>query len=89
MQIVWASTTDVGCAIAQCPSVDGFTDQPGYLIFCNYGTGGNIIGEAPFEKASSNADAGSKCQEKFGNSADSTGLCGKIDVIVQSIMAVG
>lgn len=78
LQLVWASTTDVGCAIAQCSGgVQGFSSLPGYVIFCNYGIGGNMIGEKPYEKANSNADIGSKCHQMFNEVADETGLCGK------------
>ena len=44
-QIVWAATTAVGCAIADCPA--GLQGAPGLntLFICDYGPGGNIGGE--------------------------------------------
>ena len=37
-QQVWRTTTDLGCAIKQCPS--------GYIVSCEYGPGGNSGGKA-------------------------------------------
>jgi len=74
-QIVWAATTDFGCAISQCDGIEGFSSEKGYLIFCNYGIGGNMVGEKPFEKASGSGDVGSKCKATFNNTADGSGLC--------------
>ena len=44
-QIVWAATTAVGCAIADCPA--GLQGAPGFntLFICDYGPEGNIGGE--------------------------------------------
>ena len=42
-QDVWAETTHVGCAFQQC------NDANKYYWSCNYGTGGNIVGQAPYE----------------------------------------
>ncbi|MBA3542269.1 MAG: Fis family transcriptional regulator [Deltaproteobacteria bacterium] len=39
-QIVWAATTDVGCALKACGS--------GYLVSCEYGPGGNYQGQRPY-----------------------------------------
>jgi len=38
-QVVWAATTKVGCAIADCPSL-----QYGWGVVCNYAPGGNSGG---------------------------------------------
>jgi len=42
-QIVWAESLEVGCAISSCP---GLTFKSS--IVCNYGPGGNIVGEKPY-----------------------------------------
>jgi len=42
-QVVWADTTKVGCAIADCPSL-----QFGWGVVCNYAPGGNANGERPY-----------------------------------------
>jgi len=34
-KLVWSSTTDVGCGVTRCPSVDGFTDA--HFVVCYYG----------------------------------------------------
>ena len=39
-QQVWATTTDLGCAIKQCGN--------GYIVSCEYGPGGNITGQRPY-----------------------------------------
>jgi len=71
-QITWSKTSEVGCAVSKCSNVEGFNHE-GYLVFCNYGHGGNMMGEKPFERGT----AGSKCQTHFNMGADSDGLCGE------------
>jgi len=40
-QIVWRNTTELGCAMAQCPS--------GYLVYsCRYNPAGNVVGAQPY-----------------------------------------
>lgn len=39
-QIVWRSSTDLGCAMKECGG--------GYIVSCEYGPGGNFIGERPY-----------------------------------------
>lgn len=43
-QIVWRTTTQVGCGVAQC-NLEGFD---GYLWVCNYNPAGNIVGVQPY-----------------------------------------
>jgi len=43
-QQVWAGTTDIGCAFAQCPSAELWKT----LLFCEYGPAGNYIGQKPY-----------------------------------------
>jgi len=71
-QITWSKTSEVGCAVSKCANVEGF-GHGGYLIFCNYGHGGNMQGEKPFERGT----VGSKCQNEFNLAANSDGLCGE------------
>ncbi|CAN5811001.1 CAP domain-containing protein [soil metagenome] len=40
-QLIWRSTKQVGCAVAQCPNGDA-------IIVCNYDPGGNMVGEKPY-----------------------------------------
>ncbi len=42
-QIVWAATHEVGCARSSCPRLT-FSNT----IVCNYGPGGNIVGQKPY-----------------------------------------
>jgi len=43
-QVMWEETTDVGCAVAECPA----QEQPTFVAVCHYGPGGNIVGKLPF-----------------------------------------
>jgi len=69
-QVVWASTSDIGCAVAKCNPIQGWL--AGQVVFCDYGPGGNINGQRPYEKGA----AGSKCQQ-IGMKKDAQGLCVK------------
>jgi pathogenesis-related protein 1 len=42
-QLVWASSTRLGCAKHYCSSI-----AYGYTIVCDYAPGGNIIGQRPY-----------------------------------------
>jgi pathogenesis-related protein 1 len=42
-QIVWRSTTKVGCALHTCPGL-----RYGSTVVCNYAPGGNIGGQRPY-----------------------------------------
>jgi len=51
-QLVWSTSTHVGCAMAHCPSLvdpDNSGTYDGYYLVCNYGPGGNVAGVKPFE----------------------------------------
>mmetsp|Transcript_73274 Transcript_73274/g.212231 ORF Transcript_73274/g.212231 Transcript_73274/m.212231 type:complete len:321 (-) Transcript_73274:5-967(-) len=48
-QVMWAKTTDLGCAIEECPN----QEQRTFVSVCNYGPGGNIVGNVPFSAACS------------------------------------
>ncbi|KAJ8045233.1 GLIPR1-like protein 1 [Holothuria leucospilota] len=38
-QLVWAATTDVGCALASCSLLEGLGWSPATVLVCNYGEG--------------------------------------------------
>jgi pathogenesis-related protein 1 len=42
-QVVWAASTAVGCALHDCP---GLTFHS--TVICDYGPGGNIVGQKPY-----------------------------------------
>jgi pathogenesis-related protein 1 len=42
-QIVWRSTTKVGCAIGNCPGL-----QFGSIVVCNYSPAGNVSNQKPY-----------------------------------------
>lgn len=48
-QVMWAKSTHVGCARAECPDQAKRT----FIAVCNYGPGGNIVGNYPFTALSS------------------------------------
>lgn len=47
-QVVWQSTTTIGCAVANCPAgsiFQGNTNGPEYFVVCDYSPPGNYDGE--------------------------------------------
>ena len=50
-QMVWASSSRLGCAINTCSSINvwGNTWQQAVYLVCNYAIKGNWIGEAPYK----------------------------------------
>uniref|UniRef100_A0AAZ1X6V2 SCP domain-containing protein n=1 Tax=Oreochromis aureus TaxID=47969 RepID=A0AAZ1X6V2_OREAU len=50
-QMVWASTSRVGCAVRKCSNMDvfGSTWREATLLVCNYLIKGNWVGEAPYK----------------------------------------
>uniref|UniRef100_A0A5K3FBL7 SCP domain-containing protein n=1 Tax=Mesocestoides corti TaxID=53468 RepID=A0A5K3FBL7_MESCO len=55
-QMVWATTTEIGCAMQRCDSLRPEWTPPVYLMACQYAPGGNYIGEWPYK-------AGRPCSE--------------------------
>lgn len=64
-QMVWASTTVVGCGVKRCAEMEGDWDEDGdedeededdnqniLFLVCNYGPGGNFEGEKPYQSGS-------------------------------------
>ncbi|XP_064640784.1 cysteine-rich venom protein pseudechetoxin-like [Lineus longissimus] len=49
-QVVWAKTTEIGCAYKRCTSghKDGIDKEWNYVV-CNYSPAGNIEGQKPYE----------------------------------------
>ena len=45
-QLVWRSSSALGCAIASCPTILG--GGPGHFVVCNYVPGGNYTGQLPY-----------------------------------------
>jgi pathogenesis-related protein 1 len=47
-QIVWRDSTVLGCGVATCDGISGFTSGEGELWVCRYRSPGNFIGERPY-----------------------------------------
>lgn len=49
-QVVWSTTTEVGCAAKTCANIteDGKDIGPGTVLACNYTPPGNVVGRAPY-----------------------------------------
>ncbi|CAJ0601441.1 unnamed protein product [Cylicocyclus nassatus] len=64
-QMVWATSSKMGCAIVHCP--------PLYTAVCRYSPAGNIVGETVYEpgEACANCPSGTECKW-----LEATGLCG-------------
>ncbi len=44
-QVIWQSTTEVGCAVAHCDGIFGREQGPATLYVCLYNPPGNVVGE--------------------------------------------
>ncbi|VDD81965.1 unnamed protein product, partial [Mesocestoides corti] len=55
-QMVWASTTHLGCAMRRCDNIAPHWPKPVYLMACQYAPGGNFYGMRPY-------DAGQTCSK--------------------------
>ena len=57
-QVVWSSSTSIGCGAAVCDTKN-MSSSPWpssrfpkvYIVVCNYGPGGNIVGRKPYTEA--------------------------------------
>ncbi|XP_078312679.1 GLIPR1-like protein 1 [Crassostrea virginica] len=67
-QNVWAETEYVGCAVAYCTPLQGFSWPSAYYYVCNYGIGGNFNGNRPYIK-------GSSCSQCPSGYTCNNGLC--------------
>jgi hypothetical protein len=47
-QLLWQMTTEVGCAWMSCPNTHPLKPIETRLVVCEYGPGGNLLGELPF-----------------------------------------
>ncbi|CAE6470435.1 unnamed protein product [Rhizoctonia solani] len=46
-QVVWKSTTQLGCAVARCPAGTIYQEAESSYHVCEYAPPGNVIGEFP------------------------------------------
>ncbi|XP_035501924.1 R3H domain containing-like [Scophthalmus maximus] len=65
-QMVWASTSRVGCAVRKCSNVHVFGSnwREATLLVCNYSIKGNWLGEAPYKTGRPCSD----CPSSYGGS---------------------
>lgn len=63
-QMIWASTTQIGCAYKLCPN-----DQYKHYWICNYGVGGSVSGESPYVSQSDLSQSASCTAARGGSSA--------------------
>ncbi|XP_049574681.1 cysteine-rich secretory protein LCCL domain-containing 2 [Syngnathus scovelli] len=63
-QVVWSTTSRVGCAVHVCPRMNvwGETWENAIYLVCNYSPKGNWIGEAPYK----NGRPCSQCPPSYG-----------------------
>lgn len=48
-QVVWADTTQIGCAVASCPAVENFGGGPATIAVCDYSPPGNFNNQRPYD----------------------------------------
>lgn len=68
-QVVWAKSTEVGCAVARCPSmnVGGRIWNSATFVVCNYAPAGNFNGELPYVSGSSCSQCTNALGTNVGN----------------------
>ncbi|XP_034330686.2 peptidase inhibitor 16 [Magallana gigas] len=64
-QVVWAETEYVGCAVAFCNPLDGFTHPSAYHYVCNYGESGNTLGVKPYVSGTCQCPSGYSCNNNL------------------------
>lgn len=48
-QMVWANSNKIGCAVQDCPSINGLNwRNGGTMVVCQYSPPGNYIGQKPY-----------------------------------------
>ncbi|XP_033749152.1 peptidase inhibitor 15-A-like [Pecten maximus] len=50
-QLVWHDSTHVGCGVKVCNTLKNSSMKKATLVVCNYGPGGNYVGEFPYPAA--------------------------------------
>lgn len=70
-QVVWANSVNLGCGIAECPTLTGLSGGPftGAILVCNYLPGGNFNNQAPYQTGA----AASSCPGDYP--VNDNGLC--------------
>ena len=48
-QLVWEQTTELGCAIASCPTVQNFGAGQATIAVCDYSPRGNFNNQRPYD----------------------------------------
>jgi len=72
-QVAWAGSSAIGCAVKNCPSMNGYYVAPGWFytfIVCNYSPQGNMLGNNMY-----NVGASASACPSGSTAVSSTGLC--------------
>lgn len=80
-QMVWADTSEIGCAVTYYTTNSSDATWHHFLLVCNYGPGGNYLGLPLYEvgEACSNCPNGLNSNEKY------EALCGETDQPAEEI----
>ncbi|XP_065125082.1 peptidase inhibitor 15-like [Paramisgurnus dabryanus] len=71
-QMVWATSTKIGCAAHLCETIEGLNFKKATLLVCDYYPSGNYEGQRPYEQGKSC----SKCPEELPLCAEN--ICVKL-----------
>ncbi|KAL3267376.1 hypothetical protein HHI36_011507 [Cryptolaemus montrouzieri] len=78
-QMVWAETSEIGCATTYYTSVANDTTWHHLLLVCNYGPGGNYLGLPVYEVG----EPCSNCPRHLKNNKKYKGLCGESETVAK------
>jgi len=66
-QVVWKTTTEIGCALVDCPKDTAWAGYRSQFLVCQYNPGGNTAGAHPLKGYGDLADDYSKYTSSYAN----------------------